>query len=84
MSTRDPLFFVALGVFPLGILLMTLNPMYYFVGIGASFLAVIIQSPRGLYSYEKQVEKNTQAQLKWTMLIVGSYLLSGFVALIFF
>jgi hypothetical protein len=75
---------VSLAVFPLGIFLMFMSPVYYFIGIVISFLAAMFQTPRSLHSYETKTQKKNQEQLKWTMLMVGLYLLSGFVALIFF
>lgn len=82
MNQKNSLFFAGLAVFPIGMILMRWNPMFYFIGIVLSFLAVMFQTPRSFRAYEEQDNKDSQSQLKWTMWIVGLYLLSGFVALV--
>lgn len=80
VNKKNLLFPVSLAAFPLGFFLMYTNPMYYFFGIIACFVVALLQAPRSSTSDKKQA----QDKLRWTMLIVGLYLLSGFAVLFFF
>lgn len=82
MKLKNPLFYAGLAIFPIGMILMRWNPTFYFIGIVLCFLSVTFQTPRSFRAYEEQKNKDSQSQLKWTMWIVGLYLLSGFVALV--
>lgn len=83
VKKKHALFFIILLIFPIGILIMHVQPVLYFIGIVLSFIFTAVQSTLDLSKHRSADLDRSQAKLKRTMLIIALYLLGGFTALIF-
>jgi len=83
LKNRQPLFYVGILAFPLGILLMTYFARLYFIGIVGLFLLILFQTPNPTKVTDEEKNKRSMISLRQVTFIVITYLLGGFVSMVF-
>lgn len=83
MKNQHPLFYIGILAFPLGIILMEFFVQLYFLGIVGLFILVLFQMPKPTKVKNEDENDRSTLSLKLVTFVVLSFLLGGFVSMMF-
>lgn len=80
---KSNLWFISLGMFLIGFLLMMMSlDLLYFMGIAGFFIFTLWSTPQATTHITKEQHEQDKKKTKWTMVLAFAYISAGFLALI--